>query len=181
LRRKWKVQRDCSRRGYTTDQVLEELDRRERDSELYIRPQREWADMVVSFMPGNEQDQLDAMLTLSAGLNHPDLGPLLRVEDVEGEGGGHTVSIPGDINPAKAAEVEEGVWERMHFANHLRTERLGEFTIGTDLHRSESLAIVQVLVLYHLATARAAVALGGKGSRADRGPGSRPDTAEAPS
>ena len=33
LRRRWKVQRDCSRRGYTTDQVLAELDRRERDSE----------------------------------------------------------------------------------------------------------------------------------------------------
>ena len=28
LRRHWKVQRDCSRRGYTSDQVLEELDRR---------------------------------------------------------------------------------------------------------------------------------------------------------
>src|SRR3954468_9236522 len=28
LRRQWKVQRDCSRRGYTSDQVLEELDRR---------------------------------------------------------------------------------------------------------------------------------------------------------
>jgi hypothetical protein len=56
----------------------------------------------------------------------------------------------------------------MHFASHLRSERLGEFTIGTELHRSHSLAIVQVLVLYHLVTARAAVALGGGGSRADR-------------
>jgi phosphoribulokinase len=32
LRRRWKVQRDCSRRGYTTDQVLAELDLREPDS-----------------------------------------------------------------------------------------------------------------------------------------------------
>jgi hypothetical protein len=53
----------------------------------------------------------------------------------------------------------------MHFASHLRSERLGEFTIATELHRSESLAIVQVLVLYHLVTARASVALGGAGSR----------------
>src|SRR6266567_8080145 len=50
LRRTWKVQRDCSRRGYTTDQVLEELDRRGPDSEAYIRPQQRWADIVVSFM-----------------------------------------------------------------------------------------------------------------------------------
>jgi hypothetical protein len=56
----------------------------------------------------------------------------------------------------------------MHFASHLRSERLGEFTVGTELHRSESLAIVQVLVLYHLVTARATVALGGEAPRADR-------------
>ncbi len=47
MRRRWKVVRDCSRRGYTTDQVLEELDRREPDSEAYIRPQRHHADIVV--------------------------------------------------------------------------------------------------------------------------------------
>ena len=49
LRRKWKVQRDCSKRGYTTDQVLAELDRREQDSAQFIRPQERHADMVVSF------------------------------------------------------------------------------------------------------------------------------------
>ena len=55
LRRKWKVQRDCSRRGYTTDQVLAELDRREPDSEAFIRPQQQHADIVVSFLPELER------------------------------------------------------------------------------------------------------------------------------
>ena len=61
IRRRWKVQRDCSRRGYTTDQVLAELDRREPDSEAFIRPQRRYADIVVAFAPGesDEPDQLD--------------------------------------------------------------------------------------------------------------------------
>jgi hypothetical protein len=50
----------------------------------------------------------------------------------------------------------------MHFARHLRPERLGVFTVGTDEgHRSESLAITQVLILYHLVTAKASVAVGG--------------------
>ena len=64
LRRQWKVQRDCSRRGYTTDQVLAELDRREPDSEAFIRPQQRHADIVVSFLPGDGDDQehLDAEL-----------------------------------------------------------------------------------------------------------------------
>jgi phosphoribulokinase len=185
MRRQWKVARDCSRRGYTTDQVLEELDRRERDSELYIRPQEQWADIVVSFKPGDRNDPaaLDAVLTLREGLPHPDLRSLID-EDSRGlqlsEGAReHHVWISGDIDPAEAAAVEEVIWDRMHFANHLRTERLGEFTIGTQLYRSESLAIVQLLILYHLVTARAAIALGGEGTRADRAQQAAPPGPEA--
>jgi phosphoribulokinase len=175
LRRQWKVRRDCTRRGYTTDQVLDELDRREPDSVSFIRPQERWADIVVSFtVPDGttDQDHLDAAIILREGLEHPDLTPLI---DSGGQGmrltEGETelrLFIPGGIDAAAANEVEEAIWDRMHFASHLRTERLGEFTIGTDLHRSHSLAIVQVLILYHLVTARAAVALGGAGTRADR-------------
>lgn len=172
LRRRWKVQRDCTRRGYTTDQVLAELDRREADSEMFIRPQRRYADMLVSFSPSpghGDDSQLDAELVLGAELPHPDLTPF-----VGGEEGGVTLAdregdrvlrIPGRIEPERAAAIDEAIWERMHFATHLRTRRLGEFTIGTDLHRSETLALVQLLILYHLVTARAAVALGGDGTR----------------
>jgi phosphoribulokinase len=173
LRRRWKVQRDCSRRGYTTDQVLAELDLREPDSEAYIRPQRRHADMLVAFLPSNgaeDQVRLDAELTLCArGLPHPDLTPFvgdgpdgLTLADRDGE---QILRIPGRMDPDKAAAVEEAIWERMHFATHLRARRLGEFTIGTELHRSESLALVQLLVLYHLVTAKAALALGGTGTR----------------
>jgi phosphoribulokinase len=171
LRRRWKVQRDCSRRGYTTDQVLAELDRREPDSESFIRPQERRADLVVSFRPaaGADQDHLDAELLLRPTLEHPDLTPFI------GDGGlsartepdGSHVRIPGTIEPARAAEIEEAIWERMHFASHLRSERLGEYTIGTDLHRSESLALVQLIVLYHLVTAKASIALGGEGARSE--------------
>ena len=69
--------------------------------------------------------------------------------------------IPGDIDRDHAAVLEEAVWERMSFASHLRVRRLGEFTVGTDLLRSESLALVQVILLYHLVSLRAAQAVGG--------------------
>lgn len=174
LRRRWKVRRDCSRRGYTTDQVLAELDRREPDSEEFIRPQRRHADMLVSFLPDGHADNedeihLDAELTLGDSLPHPDLTPFVNgapdgLQLVEA-GDERVLRIPGCIDPDHAAAIEEAIWERMHFATHLRARRLGEFTIGTELHRSESLALVQLLVLYHLVTARAAVALGGDGTR----------------
>jgi phosphoribulokinase len=183
LRRKWKVQRDCSRRGYTTDQVLEELDRREEDAELHVRPQRRYADIAISFMPGDGGDSshLDARVAMRPGLPHPDLTPFV------GEAGGIALracatetllEVPGTIDRDRAKAIEETLWDRMHFASHLRTERLGEFTIGTQLHRSESLALTQLLVLYQLLTARAALAVGATNTRADRmagvreGPGS---------
>lgn len=173
LRRSWKVQRDCSRRGYTTDQVLAELDRREPDSEAFIRPQRRFADMLVSFIPrdGDDVDQtrLDAELVLRDGLPHPDLTPF--VDDAQDglvlveRGEERLLRIPGAIDPEHAAAVEEAIWSRMHFATHLRARRLGEFTVGTELHRSDPLALVQLLILYHLITAKAAISVGGDGAR----------------
>jgi phosphoribulokinase len=166
LRRAWKLKRDCTRRNYTTDEVLAELDRRERDAEQFIRPQRAHADILVSFKAGGNGDpaHLDAEMVLRESLPHPDLAPLLdpscgpslvrRANDL-------VLRIPGDIDPGHAAELEEAVWARMSFANHLRVRRLGELTVGTDLYRSDSLAIVQLLVLYHLMWGRLEQTAGG--------------------
>ncbi len=128
--------------------------------------------MVVSFQPGEREDQehLDAVLHLRETLPHPDLSEVVsadpddglrlieRPEEVE-------LRVPGTIDPERAHEIEEVIWERMHFASHLREQRLGEFTIGTQLQRSDSLAVVQLLIFYHVVTARAVVALGGKSAR----------------
>jgi phosphoribulokinase len=152
--------------------VLTELDRREPDSEVFIRPQQVYADIVVTFEAGDEGDveHLPAQLTLRQGLLHPDLSPLLDADmgiTMEDAADAQLLRIRGHIPPERAAEIEHAIWERMHFASHLRSERLGEFTVGTDLHRSESLALVQLLLLYHLVMAKAAVALGGLSARAD--------------
>jgi len=182
LRRAWKLKRDCTRRGYTTDQVLWELDHRERDAETFIRPQQAHADIVVSFRRprGGDPAGLDAEVVLRDTLPHPDLAPLVddtddgpRLERRERE---LLLRIPGDIDPDHAAVLEEAVWERMSFASHLRVRQLGEFTLGTDLLRSESLALVQVILLYHLVSARAALAVGG---RHDRREPARPTGADS--
>ena len=153
--------------------MLAQLDRREADSEAFIRPQRRYADMLVSFLLSDgaeDQTHLDAELTLcGGGLPHLDLTPFVSdapdgISLVERDGE-ELLLIPGRMDPEHATAVEEAIWQRMHFATHLRARRLGEFTIGTELYRSESLALVQLLVLYHLVTARAAVALGGTGAR----------------
>jgi len=172
LRRRWKVNRDCTKRGYTTDQVLAELDKREDDSVSFIRPQERYADLVVSFTASSDRnpDHLDAKLTLRDGLPHPDLSPFtdsdggITLREQDGE---RLLLIPGQLDAERARAIEHAIWEQMQFASHLRSQQLGEFTVGTDLHRSESLALVQLLILYHLVTARATVALGGDDVRSD--------------
>ena len=170
LRRKWKIDRDSSKRGYTEDEVLADLDKREPDSEQFIRPQRRYADLIVTFRPTDDDSEVvDAELTLMEGLPHPDLSPLvesakddIRVEQRDGES---TLWISGGIDVERAREIEEAVWDRMRFAKHLRTEDLGVIETGGGEQHSQSLAILQVLLLYQLVTARATVALGGDDAR----------------
>ncbi len=169
LRRKWKIDRDSSKRGYTEEEVLADLDKREPDSEQFIRPQRRYADLIVTFRPTDDSDVVDAELTLMEGLPHPDLSPLvesakddIRVEQRDGES---TLWISGGIDEERAREIEEAVWDRMRFAKHLRTEDLGVIETGGGEQHSQSLAILQVLLLYQLVTARATVALGGDDAR----------------
>jgi phosphoribulokinase len=168
LRRDWKIKRDSTKRGYTEQQVLDDLDRREPDSAAFIRPQEQRADLVVSFRPseGADDDHLDAVLMMRESLPHPNLSVIdegaddgIRLE--ERSNGLRCLYIPGNVDRDRGAAIEESIWEEMRFASHLRTERLGEFTVGDEVHRSESLAIVQVLILYHLVTAKAAVAVAG--------------------
>ena len=188
LRREWKIKRDTSKRGYNEEQVLAELDKREPDSAAFIRPQRRHADMIVSFQPGDDSEKLDAEVTLSEGLPHPDMSVLIDGSDneitlEEDRSGARRMFIPGDLNPDRGAALEEAIWEKMQFAQQLRTERLGEFTVGDEVHRSESLAIVQVLILYHLVTAKAAVAVSGDetSARTDRPASEQPAATAAAS
>ena len=129
-------------------------------------PQRAHADIVVSFLPTESEDpaKLDAHVILRGTLKHPDLSPVLgpgdegpalvrRADEV-------LLRIPGDTDPDLAAELEEAVWQRMRYASRLRSHRLGEFTVGTELHRSESLALVQTLLVYHLVSTRATIDAG---------------------
>ena len=173
LRRKWKVKRDTSKRGYTEEGVLEDLEKREPDSAQFIRPQERYGDLVIKFMESEsgDPDNLDAQVILRDTLPHPDLSPFLDKSDrgitlIE-EGPDPYVRIPGNVKHEHAEEIQESIWEALHFASHLRSERLGEFSVGDEVKRSDSLALVQLLVLYHLVTARAAVALGGEGARSE--------------
>ena len=48
LKTEWKIKRDQKERGYTREQVLSAIHSRDQDRDLYIKPQRQNADLIVS-------------------------------------------------------------------------------------------------------------------------------------
>lgn len=172
LRREWKVQRDCAKRGYAPEQVLAELERREPDSARFIRPQRAHADIVVRFHRQRPDDagHLGARMALRPTLPHPELEGLvasLRLDGYEpirlfldrdfGKPA-EILEIEGDCPSDVGRDVEEAIWHRMRPDDSLRRERIGRHTDASGgERRSESLALAQLLVVYHLVgAARAA-------------------------
>jgi len=165
LRRKWKIQRDTTHRGYTADEVLADLDKREPDSEAYIRPQRAHADIVVRFAPIEERgetldDPLSALLLLRPTVPHPDLRSVIT-DDVRSalhlkltrDDDGKPVDalhIHAYGDKRLTADVEQTIWSCLDVSAQLPPV-LGMFEDG---HREEPMAMTQLILLYHLLAVR---------------------------
>jgi len=162
IRRGWKLDRDTRKRGYRPEQVLAELERREPESEKFIRPQRAFADLVVRFKPVEGRDDppttpLSAELLLRPTIRHPDLTTILagserraihltlrRDEDSRPVDALH---IHGYAPPEESRVVQKAIWSRLGVDAGDPPETLGDLGAG---QRSEPLAITQLLLLYHL-------------------------------
>ena len=166
LRRRWKVSRDCAKRGYTPDEVMAELARREVDSASHIRPQKRWADLVVRFYPSSQPtdyEHLNVQLTMRATLEHPDLsGVIARSGNgasalrlaVGREHGrlAEFLEVSGAVTSDQATLIEEAVWAQRAHMQHLRPD--GGFVEGDERRQSYPLAIAQLLVAYQLLLGR---------------------------
>ncbi len=172
LRTSWKVKRDTLKRGYTPEQVLEQLRDRESDSEAFIRPQRQWADVVVSFYPpaeGSGQDDLllNVRLVLRPTISHPDfthllspagshLGDAIRL-DLDRD-----MNKPVDVLQVDSRATAEQVQELEHilcnevpylgqFCSLEGNNNIGKVTGTTgELLQSYPLALTQLLITYHM-------------------------------
>jgi phosphoribulokinase len=165
IRRRWKVQRDCAKRGYLPEQVLVDLERREPESEQFIRPQRRFADIVVSFAPIATRNDppgtpLSAELMLRPTIQHPALSNALtddhrtamHLKIMRDKDGTPTdcLHVHGHASAEEARQLEKVIWAELEVEGG-PPERLGEVNPG---ERSEPLAITQLILLYHLLQTR---------------------------
>lgn len=167
LRRIWKIKRDTTKRGYTADQVLAEMEKREPDSRDFIRPQREFADIVVQFHPPDgvpaEQvnGRLDARLILRPTIPHPDLSYLFdnahsAASGIRLELGRDSrrpvdiLDIDGNVTPEHAAKLEETIWQHLPDLRPLRADQFGAYQDRAEMRHSDPLALTQLLLTYHV-------------------------------
>jgi len=178
LRYQWKIIRDSTSRGYTVEQVQQEIVARERDSYLYIHPQKQFADIIIRFsrpsahcrtgdpahldvrlIEGKHTPKIDLTDVLEVSTNRQNgLKPALRFSEEEYEGTRLDVlEIDGDISHEKACELEDRIWAHMENVSHLRPDSLdylGRFHVGNELRQSDPLALTQLIMLYHVVSAR---------------------------
>jgi phosphoribulokinase len=170
LRLRWKFQRDTGPGGfgYTVEQAMALLPKLNRDSALYIAPQRDFADMVVSFYaPDERQDESGAGLNvrhiLRPTLPYVDLTPVLETgaengielelaRDVDGRPA-DALHIYGDMSDRQAVSLEDHLWRLLPDRQTARP-RVGVFRDANNSPRhSYPLALSQLLIAHYLLNA----------------------------
>jgi phosphoribulokinase len=172
LRATWKVKRDTQKRGYTEEQVRLELAKRERDSQLYIRPQRQWSDMVVSFYPPSDdveqtKDHLNVRLVLRPTIPHPDFTEVLaagngnlrsamRLElDRDMGKPVDVLEVDGHATLEQVDRLEQIICSDMPYLKSVcdrqSNPELGKISGTTgEILQSYPLALTQLLITYHM-------------------------------
>jgi phosphoribulokinase len=164
VRRLWKLRRDTSKRGYTVEQVLVELEKREADSRNFIRPQRQYADIVVQFYPPfgvpaeDANGHLNVRLVLRPTIPHPDMTYLPAKPDAGirlmlDRDTGHPVDIlevNGSVTPREAEHLRQTIWRHLPGVTPISADQFGVYEHGGEWRHSDALALTQLLLMYHL-------------------------------
>lgn len=61
LRTHWKIVRDIKERGYSKEKVMQQLEKRANDSNKFIKPQREKADLIFSYLPAKKIENMGSL------------------------------------------------------------------------------------------------------------------------
>ena len=170
LRTKWKIKRDTRKRGYNEEQVMAALAARESDSEAFIRPQRKWSDVVVTFYPPENPEEkandllLNVNLILRPTIPHPDFTDILDDDlskairlGLQRDMGKpvDVLAIDGHATPSQVQKLERILCNEVpylgQFCSLEGNQEVGKIvgTTGETL-QSYPLALTQLLITYHM-------------------------------
>ena len=154
LRRHYKIQRDMEHRGYSRENAVAELKKRESDAQAYIRPQIKHADLVLSIRPLHEEIlghigmplRLELRVEAHNGMNHENLVRVLiavcglHVDSAEGADHSVALTIAGEVDS-----------ENIGFAARELVPQLSELLDVDPVWHGGTLGLTQLVILTHMA------------------------------
>jgi phosphoribulokinase len=169
LRVTWKLQRDTSRRGYAPEEVMRQLEHRRADTERFIRPQRDRADVVVTFFPPagargtRDGAHLSVRITLrrsfagvdldaicgesrSARRSDPRRPPYVSLVNSRVRDNERVLEIDGQIPDELTAEIAGELGRALSSPERERVDSIGTFVERDVVRRSNALALTQLLI-----------------------------------
>lgn len=93
LRRYWKIERDLTKRGHTKNEIIDQIENRMHDVQKYIYPQKEYADIIISYFDPTLSDylveghdvRLSVKITIDINTDIEKLLDVFRREDIKFE------------------------------------------------------------------------------------------------
>lgn len=168
LRTRWKFQRDTGFGGYAVEDVMSAIQTLKRDSDEFVLPQREFADMVVCFCPPADDPQesgggLDVRHILRPTLPALDLAPLLEAgkakgfalelaRDVDGMAV-DALEISGKAAAADAEAMQALLWQLLPTRGRKRPPLGAYHDSGHARGYSNPLALSQLVISLYLLNA----------------------------
>ena len=159
LRRHFKLKRDVQQRGHTVERVLGSFEKREPDSERFIRPQSNHADLILSLQPihsrmledldGKHPLRLKLVVETKNGFNELSIHRVLvgvcglHVDIVVGNDGADVkMTIEGEVSAADVAMAAE-----------ILCPRVLEFLDIPPKWQDGMLGLMQLITLSHISQA----------------------------
>jgi len=160
LRRRWRLERDVAQRGYTAAEVQAQEPARRRDAARFIHNQRRHADLVLRFAPVGAGPLRVELIARRSPATAP-LVPFLAVAGAAGPGVAvrHLAHDADDrevnllaLDPAPPAPTMAALqnWLAERLPARPDLARLGTIGGGPTPPRSDTLALLQLLVAYLL-------------------------------
>jgi uridine kinase len=159
LRRHFKIKRDVNQRGHALEQVVASLERREPDAERFIRPQAEYADLVLSLQPihprilTNINDERPLRFKLSVRTRHG-LNEISLIRVLVGVCGLH-VDMSVNNDGAEVIMMIEGDTsaEDIAMAAQMLCPRVLEFLDTQPKWQDGVMGLMQLITLSHISQA----------------------------
>ena len=155
LRKFWKIQRDIGKRGYTKESIMDQIEKRRIDAEKYIYPQKNYADIVITYFDKTLTNCYDEMHIVKLSVKI-DFSIDVDVDDFVDEFMRHGVSVEHIFDEDllhqslifDSEQMNDHIVDYADIAEKCIPQYEDFFTYSTEWRNQDVEGIIQLILLY---------------------------------